>query len=280
MIDTNPSYGELPGGEANAPEVAVAYDRDVAGATATTLFAIVSGGDRLVTQGSPDGTPANPNGGILFDVGPLGVDTSKNAGLDIDPATGEAYAVLEVGDQSGLYRIDLATGAATALGLVGAGNVDFGSLTIGPQLPVTPLQPSVLQSLSLDPARFRAAGSRKTQAKTSAKKVPVGTTVTYTVAAGNAPTLAAERIVFAVERKRIGRRVGKACKPKTRGNADHRPCTLWRRLKPTFSRAFADGANSFRFNGKLAGKPLPPGAYKLLASLNSSSLAKRFRIVP
>jgi hypothetical protein len=280
VIDTNPIYSELPGGEANAPEVAVAYDRDVAGATVTTLYGIVSGGDRLVTQGSPDGTPTNPNGGILFDVGPLGVDTSKNAGLDIDPPTGEAYAVLEVGDQSGLYRIDLATGGATALGLIGAGNLDFGSLTIGPQLPPTPLQPSALQSLSLNPTRFRAAGSRKAKAKASTKKAPVGTTVSYTVSAGNAPTLAVERVVFAVERKQIGRKVGKACKPKTRANADHKPCTLWKRLKPTLSRSFADGANSFRFNGKLGGKPLRPSAYKMRASLNSSSLSKRFRIVP
>ncbi len=51
-----------------------------------------------------------------FDI-PTGVNTATaNA-----PVSGNAYAALTVGATSGLYRIDLATGATTSLGPIGTG---------------------------------------------------------------------------------------------------------------------------------------------------------------
>ena len=95
-VDTDLSYSALPGGEgANRPLATIAYDRNVLGATASTVVGLtVAANDSLVRLGGVDGLPS-PNGGALTQIGPLGVDTSSNAGLDIDPATGEAYAILQ-----------------------------------------------------------------------------------------------------------------------------------------------------------------------------------------
>ena len=69
---------------------------------------------------------------MVENVGPLGGDTSNNAGLDIDAETGASYAVLEVGGTSGFYSVNLATGAATLVGTIGTGTADFGGLAIQP----------------------------------------------------------------------------------------------------------------------------------------------------
>jgi hypothetical protein len=99
--------------------VAAAYTNNVAGATSTTLYAIDAVGDRLVRS-------TNPNAGLYTGLnlmgmpfGPLGFTfTTANAvGFDVSGSTGIAYANVD----SLLWRIDLMSGAATALGIVGAG---------------------------------------------------------------------------------------------------------------------------------------------------------------
>jgi hypothetical protein len=230
-----------------------------------------------VLLGGVDGAPS-PNGGVLSNVGPLGADTTINAGLDIDPATGAAYASLTVAGVSRLYRIDLATGAASQVGTIGDGSVDFGALAITPPppSPPPPLPPVVepkLEALSLKPTVFRAAEVPKAKATDSAKKVPIGTTVSYTVSA-------ATTVAFTVERKTVGRKVGKRCLKKTGANADRKRCPIWKPLKPGLSKAGAAGVNSFKFNGKLGAKALVPGSYKLGAKVGATTLRKPFRIVP
>ena len=104
--------------------VAADYTNSFDGATSTTLYDIDSGSDRLFTQGSVGGTPVSPNTGTLFDVGPLGVDTTDNAGLDIAQASGTAYASFELAGSPGssvLHTLDLSTGAATPVGTIAGG---------------------------------------------------------------------------------------------------------------------------------------------------------------
>jgi hypothetical protein len=56
----------------------------------------------------------------LTTIGPLGVATNPaNGGFDIETGTGDAYAALNVGGVSRLYRINLATGAATLIDAIG-----------------------------------------------------------------------------------------------------------------------------------------------------------------
>ncbi len=93
--------------------VAVAYLNPFPGATTTTLYTIDATTDQLSIQNPP-------NDGTQMVVGPLGVDVSTIAGFDIRQSTNAAFATLVVGGTTGLYRIDLTTGAASLIGTVGA----------------------------------------------------------------------------------------------------------------------------------------------------------------
>ena len=96
------------------------------GAKATTNFAIDAAQAVLVTQGRREGTtpakpPATPNSGLLFTVGPLGVDPGAHVGFDIDAKDGTAFASFTSGGEPFLFEIDLASGHARRIGLIGAG---------------------------------------------------------------------------------------------------------------------------------------------------------------
>jgi hypothetical protein len=95
--------------------VGVAYINNNPGVLSTTLYGIDSSTDTLVTQ-------IPPNSGTLNTVGSLGVDASALAGFEID-FQGNAFAALTSPDElsSGLYSINLATGAATLIGQIGGG---------------------------------------------------------------------------------------------------------------------------------------------------------------
>jgi hypothetical protein len=149
----NPNNGLLAGNDtdltpaATTDIVAVAYDRNFDRANAaipTTLYAIDRNGSTLALQGGLDGTPS-PNGGVITDVGPLGftLGGAADGGFDIafdptDPAAnggvGVALAALTDAADSltRLYSIDLVTGAATAIGLIGAGSQEVFGLAIVP----------------------------------------------------------------------------------------------------------------------------------------------------
>ena len=119
LIDTPLAYAV---GDANAGKkpniVDAAYtfsDRNPA--TLTTLFYIDSSLDTLVST-------SNPNGGTLNTVGALGFDTSLFTGFDIftDPTgINTAFASLTLqNNSSGLYTINLSSGAATLIGAINA----------------------------------------------------------------------------------------------------------------------------------------------------------------
>jgi Ca2+-binding RTX toxin-like protein len=96
----------------------------------TTLYNIDSKLDILTRQGGlnflasdPNSGPS-PNTGQQFTIGSLGVDFADKVGFDIfSPvaAVNIAYAV----SNSTLYSINLATGAATSLGTIGNGSLNF-----------------------------------------------------------------------------------------------------------------------------------------------------------
>ncbi len=118
--DTSLAYASADPNTGKTPSVTgAAYTNSYAGTTSTTLFAIDSGLDVLVTQGGPNQSPS-PNGGLLFTVGALGVDTNGLVGFDITP-TGTAYASLTQGTVSSLYAIGLGNGKATLVGAIGGG---------------------------------------------------------------------------------------------------------------------------------------------------------------
>jgi trimeric autotransporter adhesin len=98
----------------------VAYINGFLGATGTTLFGVDASG-ALVTIGSPNGTPTSPNAGQLFTVGSLGITVTGQVGFDIAPGSNAAFITVTpaTGGPSQLYAVNLTTGAATLVGLVG-----------------------------------------------------------------------------------------------------------------------------------------------------------------
>jgi hypothetical protein len=142
----NPNNGTLAGNDPNlnpagSQIVAEAYDRnfDRANATTipTTLYGISRASSSLVTQGGINGaSPGGANGGLIASVGALGVtlDAGADAGFDITPGpgTGRGFAALTVGGQTGLYSINLSTGAATLVGNIGNGATQVKGLTVVP----------------------------------------------------------------------------------------------------------------------------------------------------
>lgn len=105
--------------------VAVAYTNGP-GARETTSFAIDSAQGTLVTLGRPEGTtpaktPSATFEGRLFSVGRLDALTGTQVGFDIHPARRSAYASFQEREFSALYRINLATGEAHRIGVIGGG---------------------------------------------------------------------------------------------------------------------------------------------------------------
>lgn len=131
-IDGRTMYAGIDPNAAQTPTIAgSAYTNNVAGATSTTLYEIDTrggiGAARLVTQGNVN---VSPNTGILFTVGATGVTTTSAVGFDI-ARNGTAYASLTnpVTGVTSLYTVNLATGAATLLGML-AGNTTYSGLAV------------------------------------------------------------------------------------------------------------------------------------------------------
>lgn len=123
--DVNAGHMPMAGGSA--------YTNNFAGATSTVLYNIDAARDVLVTQ-------IPPNNGALNTVGPLGRDVTSVAGFDITTG-GTAFAALNTaGAMNGttqLFRVDLATGSLTFVGMVpnGAGGSRLRGLAAVPPKP-------------------------------------------------------------------------------------------------------------------------------------------------
>jgi uncharacterized protein YkwD len=100
----------------------------------------------------------------------------------------------------------------------------------------------VLGGLGLSSARLRVGG-------------PAGV-VSYTL---SAPA----RVTFGVERRAAGRRAAGRCAARAPSNRGAPPCTRYTTLRGTLTDDGAQGANTFEFRGRLRGRRLAPGRYRL-----------------
>ncbi len=111
--------------------VNVAYDQNLpasAPGRTTTLFGISAAGG-LVRIGGVNGTPS-PNLGVVTAIGALGpVPDDTGVGFDIS-GPGTAFVSMSVAGSTGLYKVDLSTGAATLIGAIGNGLVDVTDITV------------------------------------------------------------------------------------------------------------------------------------------------------
>lgn len=93
---------------------AAGYTNSFSGATTTTLYDISSATDTLYTQNPP-------NNGTLVAVGALGVNVTEVNGFDILSSDGTGFAALTATGLTSLYTVNLSSGAATPVGLIGLG---------------------------------------------------------------------------------------------------------------------------------------------------------------
>lgn len=127
-----PVPGVNPDGPIDGPTRSVsaaAHTNSVAFASATTLYTLDDTTNRLHIQGPPNsgiqsfGLPIRLNGVPLNFSAATGLEIPGSVRVSANnaPAEGFGYSVMRVNNVSSLYRIDLATGAATELGRIGNG---------------------------------------------------------------------------------------------------------------------------------------------------------------
>jgi hypothetical protein len=106
---------------------------------------------------------------------------------------------------------------------------------------------AAVSALKLVPAKFRPAK---------------GTDVRFKLSV-------AAPVRFTVERRGAGRKVGGTCRATTKKNRHAKKCTRYVRVKGSFVRNGVSGANHFHWNGRLKGKALKAGSYRLIATVGS-----------
>lgn len=138
------ALGVNPDGRINGSSITgvseAAYTNSVAGTAVTTLYTLSSAGSQLSIQSPPNaGTQTLPltvrlNGTTLVFTSINGFDIPSDVRVSVNNAavtSGSGFAVLTVAGTTGLYRIDLATGAATNLGAVSSGITSLRGLAFG-----------------------------------------------------------------------------------------------------------------------------------------------------
>jgi uncharacterized protein YkwD len=137
-------------------------------------------------------------------------------------------------------------------------DVDLDADVPGSPPPGGPGTGPALTKLKLSPRQFRAGHRSK---------------VSYALSE-------AASVRFRVQRGVSGRQVAGTCVRRTTANAGAAHCVRYVQLKGRVDRSATQGANSFKYFGRLAGKRLSPGRYRLLAvatSAGGTSVAKRAR---
>lgn len=124
--------------------------------------------------------------------------------------------------------------------------------------PPPDLTAPVITDLVVSPRRFYAARRGGSIA------ARVGARVAYRVSEAGVTR-------FRVKRAVRGRRVSNKCVRLTRRNRGAQPCTRYVQLRGSFRRLTTRGSNRFRFTGRLAGKRLRPGRYRLRARVKDPS---------
>jgi hypothetical protein len=116
-----------------------------------------------------------------------------------------------------------------------------------------------VSSVSIKPRKFRAGRSGGPVATGILKsKPPTGAEVTYTL---TGPAT----VEFSVSRKVRGHKFGNTCKRRSRGAGDHRRCAFYTPVKGAFTQSGVEGSNHFVFSGRIDGRTLRPGNYRLSA---------------
>ena len=146
-----------------------------------------------------------------------------------------------------------------------------------PAAPTPAVKPlaGIISALTISPSAFFAAPSGATISAIAAKAKKYGAKITYRDSQIATTT-------FTVLRETSGRKQGKSCKKPSKSNKHGKRCTILTAIG-SFTHTDIAGANSLHFSGRLKGKKLPAGSYKLQAVAhdaagNGLAVSKSFTI--
>ena len=141
--------------------------------------------------------------------------------------------------------------------------------------PVAKPLAGVISSLTISPSAFFAAPSGVTVSAAAAKAKKYGAKVSYRDTQVATTT-------FTVLRETGGRKQGKSCKKPSKHNRHGKRCTILTAVG-SFVHVDVAGANSFHFSGRIKGRKLSAGGYRLQAVArdaagNGVAVDKSFKI--
>ena len=159
-----------------------------------------------------------------------------------------------------------ADGAAPPAGALDASAASPPSLSDSALLPV-PLAPpppvAAVTELRVTPSRFRAASS---SGSVQIAAVSARAQVSYSL---NVPA----SVRFTARRRSSGRREAGRCVQTSHTNRQSARCTRYVTVPGSFTRRRGAGADRFTFTGRLAGRALRPGSYRLRAAPTTDGYA-------
>jgi hypothetical protein len=120
-----------------------------------------------------------------------------------------------------------------------------------PPVPAAPPVPDAprVTALSLRPSRFQVPKKKRRDA----------TRIRYGLSG-------VAHVKFTVDQRKPGRRSGRRCVTATKRNSKRRKCTRHVRLRGALAVDGSTGGNVLGWNGRLRGRALKPGTYRLIAS--------------
>lgn len=236
----------------------------------------VTSAAQSVTLKNEGPAPLMVSGDVLTDTGAASFtktsDTCSGATLAADTTCALSFTFEPSAAGTATAALAFSTTAVNALPTVTLS----GTGTAPP--PAKSVAPS-LSALSLSKGAFRAAGS----GPSILSAIATGTRLSYTDSQAATTT-------FEVQRRKTGvlkghgksKRCAAAPKHRRKG-AEVKRCTYYK-LLGSFTHADTAGNNSFRFTGRLGGKKLKPGKYRLMARAKSTGgtsapRSANFRIV-
>ena len=236
--------------------------------------ALSTAAELLYLPGLHDLTVEKAGDGVGTVTSPAGIDCgvacsgSYAAGtvvtLTATPATGSSFAGWR-GDCFGTGNCTLTMSAARSVSAEFAPDPDpsppstattagASSTTSGTDDSVAP----AITRLGLSPTAFRAAPSGPALAALAGARLSLALSEAATV-------------TFRVVQPTPGRQVAGQCRRPTARNADRPRCSRWTPLRGRTVRSLPAGRTALRYRGRLAGRTLRPGRYRLLARARDSA---------
>jgi hypothetical protein len=214
--------------------------------------------------------PLSDNGGRTRTRAPAAdspaIDRGASDGLLTDqrgsarPSDFPGIANAAGGDGSDIGAVEVAGGAVGAQPGPGAPAAPGAPGAPGGAPPDTTVPTFASARLTNKTFAVNRRGAAEPVVRARAKK---GTTFIYTVSES-------ARVVFTIESKQRGRRVGRSCRKPSRSNRRRKACVRYVRFG-AFVHQGAPGANRKAFSGRIGRKALKPGSYR--ASLAATDAA-------